>query len=80
MAKVQNFLSRVAIIPFDDACAAEFGRLAAHVLDGGNTVGGLDVQIAATATQHGMVVVTRNARDFGKIPGLQMENWITDLP
>ena len=76
LPKVERFLNRVTVLPFDDACAAEFGRIAAALLDAGTPVGGIDVQIAATATRHGLIVVTRNARDFGKVPGLLVENWI----
>ena len=80
MGKVENFLKRVRILPFEDACAAEFGRIAGFLMDAGTTVAGLDVQIAATALVYGLIVVTRNARDFGRVPGLQIENWITDMP
>jgi tRNA(fMet)-specific endonuclease VapC len=76
LPKVERFLSRVTILPFDDACAVEFGRIAAILLDAGTPVGGIDVQIAATARCHGLIVVTRNSRDFGKVPGLIIENWI----
>ena len=79
-AKLARFLSRVKILPFDDNCAEEFGRLAAHVLDAGTPVGALDVQIGATARAFSLIVVTRNAKDFGKLPGIQIENWITDSP
>ncbi len=80
LPKVERFLARVTIVPFDDACAAEFGRIAAALLDNGTPVGGIDVQIAATAISRSLIVVTRNAKDFSKISGLQLENWITDNP
>jgi tRNA(fMet)-specific endonuclease VapC len=76
LPKVERFLSRVTILPFDDACAVEFAAIAAFLLDAGAPVGGLDIQIAATARRHGLIVVTRNAKDFGKMPGLSVENWI----
>ena len=38
-------------------------------------VGGMDCRIAAHAIVSGLVVVTRNTRDFERIPGVQTEDW-----
>jgi tRNA(fMet)-specific endonuclease VapC len=38
-------------------------------------VGANDCRIAATAIAHGLIVVTRNTRDFERIPGVQFEDW-----
>jgi tRNA(fMet)-specific endonuclease VapC len=73
--KVRRFLLLANIFPFDEACAVEFGKVAASLLDAGTPVGAVDVQIAATAIRHGLIVVTRNLRHFSVIPGLQSEDW-----
>ena len=73
--KLKRFLELVNIVPFDNACAKEFGRIAAALLDAGTPVGGLDVQIAATATVLGLTVVTRNIRHFAVVPALSIEDW-----
>lgn len=80
ITKVQRFLIRLIILPFDDACAEEFGRIAACLLDAGTPVGGIDVQIAATARLHRLIVVTANVREFVRIPDLRTENWIAPEP
>jgi tRNA(fMet)-specific endonuclease VapC len=59
------------VIPFDDDAAAMFDRLLAQRV----RVATMDLRIAAIALSRGLVLVTRNSRDFGKVPGLQIEDW-----
>jgi tRNA(fMet)-specific endonuclease VapC len=80
LEKVTAILDRVTTLPFDDACAAIFGRIAAALFDSGMSVDGMDVQIAATAIHGGLIMVTRNTRDFKRIAEVQLENWVTDMP
>lgn len=60
-----------ALVPFDLACENQYQRLRGMHL----RIGSQDVRIAAIALAHRLVLVTRNRRDFGRIPGLVREDW-----
>jgi tRNA(fMet)-specific endonuclease VapC len=64
-------LATLAVLPFDDPAAAVFDRLKAQKI----RIGTMDLRIAAVALSRNLVVVTRNARDFGQVPGLAAEDW-----
>ena len=60
-----------AVLQFDAAAATEF----LHLKRSRVRVGAMDLRIAATALTRGLIVVTRNARDFGRVPDLRTEDW-----
>lgn len=59
------------LAPFDVASEIQFQGLRAARLG----VGTLDLKIAAIALTHGLTVLTRNSRDFGRVPGLALADW-----
>jgi tRNA(fMet)-specific endonuclease VapC len=71
-----RFFQRVNVIPFDEACEACYQDLVARRL----RIGSRDLKIAATALAHNRTVVTRNRRDFGRIPGVTHEDWSVPAP
>ena len=66
-------LPAVTVLPYDTATAREYGRIAAFLETHGRRLADADVQIAATAVQHGLQLVTGNVRHFERIPGLEIE-------
>lgn len=69
------FFSHFTSLSFDDAAADEFGRIRAALEAAGTPIGPYDMQIAAIALVHGLILVTHNVREFGRIAGLQIEDW-----
>jgi tRNA(fMet)-specific endonuclease VapC len=62
---------RVQVLGFDERAGAEFERLQGLRLH----IGTMDLKIAAIALAHSATVLTRNAKDFGVVPGLRVEDW-----
>jgi tRNA(fMet)-specific endonuclease VapC len=69
------FFVRFASVPFDDAAASEFGRIRAALELAGTPIGPYDMQIAAIALAHGLILVTHNTREFGRLARLSIEDW-----
>ena len=65
------FFSTIPTIPFDLACEQQFQELRKREI----RIGSQDLRIASTALVHHLIVVTRNQRDFGRVPGLVLEDW-----
>lgn len=66
----------LTILPFDGGSAKIFGALKARLEKKGLVRSEPDLRIAAIALQHGLTLVTGNARHFGAIPRLPVEDWI----
>ena len=71
LATVLRTFTRATVLPFDAAAAAVSATLVAQRV----RLRRMDLRIAAIALARDLVVVTRNTRDFGRVPGLQMEDW-----
>lgn len=71
------FLSLPIIMPFDDDAAAEYGRIRAALRRKGTPIGPLDELIAAHAKSKRLILVTNNTREFERVEGLAVENWVT---
>lgn len=74
-ANQDRFLAPFVSLPFDDATADTYGRVRATLEKAGTPIGPYDLQIAAIALTHGCTLVTHNTREFGRIPGLALDDW-----
>jgi len=70
------FLAPLTILPFDAAAVWVYGDLCADLERRGTPIGSLDTMIAAHALSQQALLVTNNTREFAKVPGLQLDNWV----
>ncbi|MEJ8856439.1 type II toxin-antitoxin system VapC family toxin [Variovorax robiniae] len=74
-ALLGDLTSRLQVLPFDANSAQLAGHAKAHLQKAGTPIGPYDLLIAAIALAHNLTVVTRNVREFSRVPGLRVENW-----
>lgn len=70
------FLSGIQILPFDSDAAREYGAIRHSLTKSGTLIGANDMLIAAHAKSRDLILVTNNAREFERVEGLTVENWI----
>ena len=71
-AFVEHILAAVEAVPITEAVARVHAELWVELERAGGMIGAHDLWIAATAVAHGFGVVTGNARDFQRVPGLRV--------
>lgn len=74
---LQMFLAPLVILPFDTPAVWAYGDLRADLERRGTPIGALDTMIAAHAISQQALLVTNNTREFAKVPGLQLDNWVS---
>jgi tRNA(fMet)-specific endonuclease VapC len=74
--RLLTLLSWLPSLPFSSEAAPHFGDIRAVLARRGTPIGPYDLQIAAIGRAHGWVVVTNNTREFSRVPGLALEDWL----
>jgi tRNA(fMet)-specific endonuclease VapC len=74
--RLLTLLSWLPSLPFSSEAAPHFGEIRAALVSQGQPIGPYDLQIAAIARAQGLVVVTHNTREFARVPGLMLEDWL----
>ena len=75
LAALAQFLRPVRMLSFDSECAALAAQIRADLEAAGTPIGPHHTLIAATARRHQATLVTRNVKEFARVPGLQWLNW-----
>jgi tRNA(fMet)-specific endonuclease VapC len=75
VAELDLLLAAMVPLAFDAAAAEIASQIRVGLENRGETIGSFDVLIAATAIAHNAVLVTRNRREFERVPLLRVEDW-----
>ena len=71
-----EFLSAVNVMPFDEFAAKEYGIIRTDLKKRNCMIGSLDTLIAAHAMSSDLILATNNTREFSRVQGLKLEDWI----
>lgn len=75
-SEVERFAARLDVLPFDHAAADHAADIRAALERLGQPIGGYDLLIAGHARSRGLIVVTGNLTEFGRVDGLRCEDWL----
>ena len=73
--ELEAFRLDLDILPFDEDAGRHYGEIRHALAQRGQPIGANDLLIAAHARSTAATLVTNNAGEFGRVPGLQVENW-----
>lgn len=73
---LEQFLIPFELYQFDYNCAIEYGKIRSDLEKKGTPIGPLDMLIAANAKSLNFTLVTNNEKEFNKVEGLKIENWV----
>ncbi len=73
---LEQFVAPLMILDFDYEAAKTYGRIRAVLERQGTPIGALDMLIAAHALSLDVTLVTNNEREFARVPGLTIDNWV----
>ena len=75
-AVVEEFVSNFNIVPFDEKSCQIYAKTRASLEKSGLPIGPMDLLIASISIANNYILVTNNIKEFKKIKGLKLENWV----
>ena len=75
---INGLAARLDVLPYDAAAATHTGQIRAELARQGTPIGPYDQMIAGHARALGLILVSNDAAEFGRVPGLRLENWVGD--
>jgi tRNA(fMet)-specific endonuclease VapC len=75
VSEVHTFCAQFAMLPFEARAADEYSKTRSHLARLGTPIGPNDLMIAAIALADSLILVTHNTTEFGRVPGLHLEDW-----
>jgi tRNA(fMet)-specific endonuclease VapC len=74
---LEQFILPLTILNYNKEDSIAYGRLRAKLEQKGKLIGAMDMLIAAQALSRDLILVTNNEREFKKVEGLSVENWVS---
>lgn len=74
--RLEAFAARLPVLDFGGHAAGHYGSIRADLRRAGAPIGSLDMLIAAHARAESLVLVTCNVREFERVPGLRIVDWL----
>jgi len=74
--QVDLLLSAIKVLPLEEPIDQAYAILRHHLESRGEPIGPNDMLIAAQALSMDCTVVTANSREFSRVPGLRVQNWL----
>lgn len=74
--QISDFTSFIPVLPFEHNAEDVYARVRSELETRGTPIGPNDMLIAAHALALGLTLVTDNTREFSRVPGLKVENWL----
>ncbi|MES2605611.1 MAG: type II toxin-antitoxin system VapC family toxin [Pseudomonadota bacterium] len=74
--RLGDLLSVLPVLPLHPNTAQVYGEIRAALEASGKTIGGNDLWIAAHAKAAGLILITNNEKEFTRVPGLRLQNWV----
>ena len=75
--EVEDFVSRLSVLEYGEKSAAHYGEIRSNLERKGTPIGVNDLHIAGHARSEGLTLVTNNTKEFERVEGLRLENWVT---
>jgi len=76
LRQVEDFVSRLEVLAYGDKAAAHYGDVRADLERKGTPIGVNDLHIAGHARSEGLTLVSNNIREFERVEGLRLDNWV----
>ena len=76
LADIEIMSARLEILNFDIKASYHFGQVRAELYKTGQPIGPYDMMIAGHARAAGLILVTNNMKEFQRVSGLRVENWL----
>jgi tRNA(fMet)-specific endonuclease VapC len=73
---IETLAAAIPVVNLDLVVATHYGEIRARLAAAGTPIGNNDLWIAAHARSADLILVTNNAAEFRRVPGLRVENWV----